>query len=404
MPGQIRKRGERRWLVRVYLGRDPVTGRRSWFSKTVHGTRKDAETLLRELLRRKDLGMVARPSSMPLGEMLERYLETAAARVKPSTMRIYTQAVRLWISPQLGSRRLCDLQPVDIHRLYETLRRRGLSARSIQITHNVLRAALKLAVRWNLLPASPMDRVDPPRVVRREMRALDPDQARRFLAAAREDRYGALWWLLLETGMRPSEALALRWEDVDLARRVVRVQRSLVYVGRSYRFEEPKTRGARRSVPVSEGLARALAQQRGKVEELRTRAGELWREHGLVFPSELGTPLRLDNLRARSFYRILERAGIPREFRIYDLRHTSATLLLLADEHPKVVAERLGHATVHMTLDTYSHLLPTLQRRATEKIAGLLGAGGDGRGGGGEPGVAGGGLGVSPDGKAVTVE
>lgn len=151
--------------MRVYLGRDPITGRRSWYSKTVHGTKKDAETLLRELLRRKDLGLVARPSTMPLGEPLERYLEAARARVKPRTMRIYSQTVRLWIAPYLGARRLCDLQPADIQRLYETLHDRGLSGRFIQITHNVLRAALKLAVRWNLLPANPMDRVDPPRVV-----------------------------------------------------------------------------------------------------------------------------------------------------------------------------------------------------------------------------------------------
>lgn len=280
--------------------------------------------------------------------MLQRYLEIAAARVKPSTMRIYTQAVRLWISPQLGSRRLCDLQPVDIHRLYETLRRRGLSARSIQITHNVLRAALKLAVRWNLLSASPMDRVDPPRVVRREMRALDPDQARRFLAAAREDRYGALWWLLLEIGMRPSEALALRWEDVHLARRVVRVQRSLVYVGRSYRFEEPKTRGGQAERTGIRGPgpgAGAAAGEGGRASHAggRTVAG-----------ARPGVPFGTRDAAAPGQFEgeeLLPDLGAcghpPGGFASTTYATPRLPLLLLADEHPKVVAERRPRHGAH---------------------------------------------------------
>ncbi len=379
MAGQIRKRGDRTWLVRVYLGRDPTNGSRKWLSRTVHGTRKDAEALLHRLLREKDLGAITRPSTVTLGEYLERWLDDVARhRVRPSTLHSYREQLRRWVYPLLGRRRLCDLAPVEVQDLYRRLLERGLAPASVRRVHARLKTALRQAVRWGLIPANPLDRVDPPRIPRREMRALSPEQARRFLEAARQDRFAPLWWLLLETGLRPAEALALRWEDVDLERGVVYVVRSLTWAGREWRFEEPKTPKARRSILLSPGLTGALRAHRRAVLEQRMRAGPLWQDLDLVFPSAAGTPLDLKNLRDRHFRAVAERAGLPRDFRMYDLRHTSATLLLLAGEHPKVVAERLGHATVHMTLDTYSHVLPTLQRRATEKMARLLGAAGDG--------------------------
>ncbi len=376
MAGQIRRRGDRTWLVRVYLGRDPATGSRKWLSKTVHGTRKDAESLLRRLLTDKDLGNLSVPSSATLSEFVDRWLADVRLRVRPATARWYEKVLRTRVLPSLGHKRLREITPLDVQRLCDGLLKQGLSATVTRHAYTCLRMVLRQAVKWSILPRAPTDATRPPRLSHREVRVMTPEQARQFVVAAGEDRYWALWWLLLETGMRPSEALALRWEDVDLDRRVVYVRRSLVRTGPGYRFEEPKTQKAKRHIPISEGLARALRKQQDRVAELRRRAEDLWENLDLVFPSEAGTPLSLNNLAARHFKRVLEQAGLPRDFRIYDLRHSSATLLLLADEHPKVVAERLGHATVNMTLNTYSHLLPSLQRRATEKLARMLEGGG----------------------------
>jgi integrase len=177
----------------------------------------------------------------------------------------------------------------------------------------------------------------------------------------RDSATGARKWLSKTVHGSPGRTGGVRY-----------VRRSLSRVGARWRFEEPKTARARRSVPLSAQLVSALRHHRRAVLKQRLRAGSEWQELGLVFCSEVGTPVDLSNLRNRSFKRILRRAGLPADLRPYDLRHSAATLLLLAGEHPKVVSERLGHSTVALTLDTYSHALPTLQQQATEKIASVL--------------------------------
>jgi integrase len=206
------------------------------------------------------------------------------------------------------------------------------------------------------------------------MKCLSVKQAKDFLKFARRDKYGVLFELALITGMRPEEYLGLQWCDVDLPKRTVSIQRTLVWrrqkVG--WYFGEAKTDKSRRTIPLTEKLVKDLSKHRRKQNEKRLKIGSKWTNHDLVFPSDLGTPLSVRNLDRRHFKKILIAAGLP-DIRLYDLRHTCATLLLAVGENPKVVSERLGHSSIVLTLDCYSHVLPTMQEGATLKLAGILG-------------------------------
>ena len=174
--------------------------------------------------------------------------------------------------------------------------------------------------------------------------------------------------------MRPEEYLALQWQDVDFNRGVVTVRRALVWPrkGAGWTFTEPKTARSRRSIPLPASVTAALASHKRQQAAERLKAGAEYQNHDLVFASQEGTPIMMRNLLRRHFKPILKRAKLPDTFRLYDLRHSCATLLLAANEHPKVVSERLGHASVTLTLDTYSHVLPTMQQAATEKLESIL--------------------------------
>jgi integrase len=173
--------------------------------------------------------------------------------------------------------------------------------------------------------------------------------------------------------MRPEEYLAVQWKDIDLETGGLSVRRALVWNrrGGGYRFEEPKTSKSRRSIPLSNSVVSALKVYRRTQLEQRMKLGSDYANLDLVFATELGTPISSKNLRDRHFKPLMTKAGLP-EIRLYDLRHTTATLLLSAGENPKVVSERLGHASIVLTLDTYSHVLPTMQREATNKIEKLM--------------------------------
>ena len=177
--------------------------------------------------------------------------------------------------------------------------------------------------------------------------------------------------MLLETGLRPSECLGLMRSDVDLSRGIVTVQRTVIWKrdGTEFYFGEPKTKRSRRSIPLSPQLIQILRRHLAKQGAARLKAGSAYKDLALVFANEYGQPLLEHNLIVRHFKPILDRAKLPKEIRLYDLRHSCATILLEQAEHPKVVAERLGHSSTAITLDIYSHVAPTMQENASAKIA-----------------------------------
>ncbi len=217
------------------------------------------------------------------------------------------------------------------------------------------------------------DLVTPPRDQHKEMRTLDVEQARQLLDSVRGDRFEALYILALTAGLRQGELLALRWQDVDLGDKSLRVVGTLYRSSNgTLKIGEPKTAGSRRQVTLGGLAVDALRRHKDNQAAQRLLCGDAWEDHGLVFTNEVGRPMEATNLRQRFFQPLLKRAGLPR-IRFHDLRHTAATLLLGEDVNPKIVSERLGHSRVGITLDLYSHVTPTMQRKAADAVDTVLG-------------------------------
>jgi integrase len=372
MTGQIVKRGENTWYIRIFLGRE-AKGKRKYFNKTIHGTKKDAQKYLTAKTREKDLGVFVEPALMPLNQFLDRWLtEIAQNKLRARTFDNYESLLNCHVRKILGSKRLSDIQAYEVQKLYNDMKKAKYSPKTIRHVHNVLSSALKQAVRWKMIIQNPCEFSELPRMEKTEMMYFTPEETAKFLNAAKDDKFFSAFYLAIETGMRPEEYLGLRWKDIDFENKALSVRRALVVKkGGGFIFTEPKTKKSRRSIPLSNTAIKILKEYRRNQLEERMKLGADYQNLDLVFASEIGTPLLHGNLLRRHFKPIRDKADLPK-IRLYDLRHTTATLLLSAGENPKVVSERLGHASIVLTLDTYSHVLPTMQKTATDKIEKLM--------------------------------
>jgi integrase len=364
--GQIVKRGERNFLIRVYLG-EKANGKRDYLNQTVKGSKKDAQAILNKLLRDKDMGVLLEPSRMSLDDYLDHWLEVSVKpRVRARTHKEYGDTLRRYVRPRIGIRRLDNLKPVDIQAVYSEMQEAGLGG-MVRLTHTLLKGALTQAVKWQMLARNPADYVDlPKRKASSKTRALSKQEVERFIEATRRSKWHTFFHLMVGTGLRPSKALALTWKDVDLAKGTLTVRHSLGWLKGEKRFvfNDPKTASSRRTVPLPYGLVKLLS------EHMTAQFEKGFTE--LVFCTRAGDPAHQRVIVQEAFKPALVRAGLSKETRLYDLRHTHATLLLLAGVHPKVVSERLGHASVSITLDVYSHVLPNMQQEAAEKLDAML--------------------------------
>lgn len=371
MAGQIIKRGDKTWLVRIFTGKDSK-GKRTYLNKTIHGTKNDAQVYLNAKLREKDLGISLEASVLTFSEYLDQWLETAVRpRVSHRTADGYASLLERYIRKPLGHKKLDRLTAMDIQKAYSDIQAKGLSARIVRHTHSALHNALKQAVRWNILQKNVAEFVELPKVPHVERRVLSADESLAFLDTANSMAHGLIFEFALLSGMRPEEFLALQWSDLDFERFTAQVNRALVRHKGTWTFEKPKTAKSRRIITLSEPLILKLTAHKRKQNETRLKNGLTWENNDLVFCTDLGTPHSVPNLTYRYFRPILKKAGLP-QIRLYDLRHSHATLLLIAEENPKVVAERLGHSTIVLTMDTYSHVIPTMQRNATDKLTKML--------------------------------
>ena len=361
--GSITKRKDGRWMARYTVQTAKGPKRKHMYGRT----RQEVAEKLSKAVSDRVGGLVFDGDHETLEAYLWRWIyEVLRGTVKQSTFENYTYIARLHIIPELGRVRLRALKSRDVRRHYREKLDAGLSPRTVQIIHTVLRKALQQAVRDDVLPRNICDAVTAPRQRKKEMQPLTPEQAKRLLENVREDRLRALYVLAITAGLREGELLGLRWDDVDLERKLLQVRRQLTRTRDGLSFTAPK-RGKARVVRLTDIAIAALKAHREAQNEERARAGSLWEETSLVFTSSIGTPVDVGNLTYRSFRPLLKSADLPR-IRFHDLRHTCATLLLSKGTHPKIVQEMLGHANISMTMDTYSHVLPDMQEKAVSAM------------------------------------
>jgi integrase len=367
--GSIYQRQDGRWSASIHLGYE--NGKR--VRKHVLGhSRKEVADKLASIQQLQRENRPIPDQRAKLGPFLRQWLEEVARpRVRPSTYDSYRDIVELHLIPGLGRIPLAKLRPEDVQHFVNAKRATGLSPRRVQYFHAVLRNALKTAERWGLVSRNVAKLVDIPRVHQREMTPLTPEQAKKLIEASVADRYRGLWITALGTGLRQGELLALRWEDVDLGKRRLRVRHSLVNVDGELTLQEPKTERSRRSIVLPAVVVTALREHRTQQLQDRLLAGAQWMNSGHVFATMLGKPHHAATI-TRAFQDALDRAGLP-DVRFHDLRHSAATFLLAQGMTLEDVKNQLGHSTIVLTSNTYGHVLDQRQRQVARAMDAVLG-------------------------------
>lgn len=364
--GTIFKRHDRNlWVAEIIVGRDnngkPV--RKTFYRKT----RKEAYKALLEASVQKKDSLPVNSSKQTVKDFMIRWVEDC---VKMSsalrTYECYAGIIRNHIIPEIGLIKLNKLNAQHLQHLYMKKREVGLT-RTVELIHAVTHIALNQAVKWEILPRNVATLVDKPRVPKQEFKVYNPEQATRFLAVAREDRYYALFTIGITCALRKSEILGLKWSDYTPKDRTLQIQRQLQWIKGGFIFTKPKTKQSRRIIIVPVLVAEALEEHRKKQQDEMDAAGPLWKDHGLIFTTNRGTPIRGSNLARRHYNPLLEKASLER-IRLNDLRHTAASLLFLKETHPKLVQALLGHSNIRTTLDTYTHFYPAMKEQTAVKM------------------------------------
>jgi len=371
MRGHIIKRYKNSYTIVLSLGVDPATGKKKQQWVSVKGSKKEAEKRLADLLHQLDTGTFMKPSKTTLGEFLERWLVDYRPNLSPRGFERYEGIIRGHLIPGLGSITLTQLRPEHLQKHYTAKQNDGLSARTVRYHHAVLHVALKTAVQWGLLPRNPADAVSPPHARRTEMQTWNEDDITHFLEVAKDSRYYTLFYTALFTGMRRSELLGLKWGDVDFMLSQIYVSRGLHHLkDGSYIFTEPKSVKSRRTIALPPSATLLLKEHHEKQKLERVMLGMSLTDGDLVFSHLEGKPLRPNTI-TRAWEVLAAHTGV-KVIRLHDARHTHASIMLKQGIHPKIVQERLGHASIQMTLDTYSHVAPGLQEAAANRFDELV--------------------------------
>ncbi|HEY7232238.1 MAG TPA: tyrosine-type recombinase/integrase [Pseudolabrys sp.] len=371
MKGHIRERSPGHWAIVLEM-RDAETGKRKRRWHSFAGTKRQAQVECARLVSELQNGSSIEPSRTTVAQYLDRWLEYIKPQVAPRTHERYSEIVRTYLAPTLGTMLLTKLQPVAISSAYAKMlscgRRKGaggLSPRSVGHCHRVLSQALRQAVRWRILSRNPCDDVDPPRVERRALNVWDIPTMAEALELARPLRIFVPMMLAGMLGLRRGEIVALRWRYIDLDKGQIAVIESFEQTRQGVRLKAPKSGRGRKVALPARVIAELRAWRARQAEEL-LKLGVRLDDDCFVCAGEGGQAIQPQSL-THAWHRFLAGTNLPR-VRFHDLRHSHATHMLASGVHPKIASERLGHATVGLTLDTYSHVIPGMQEDAVARI------------------------------------
>jgi integrase len=387
--GQIISRGKNKWLVRTFIGvTTDTTGKkkRNYSSQMIHGTYKQAEQALTSDLRDQDTEQFVPPAKQTLSEFMADWFEnTAKMRVSETTLLSYKSSTKRGIAA-IGHLKLDKLTPQIMQKVYADLAAQGISPRTIEMGHTVMKMALEQAVVWRLLLRNPTKGAERPKKIRHEAEAFTSEQADLFLEAAKSHPLYAMWLFFYSTGLRPQEMFPLKWTDLEerlvrvqrdgefitVPSTVVVVQRAMKHVGKGQYVvrEIMKTRKSRRVISLPQSLVDALSAHKRQQAQAMLASGESFERNGYVFPNTVGRPLDVSNV-LDMFKALCKTAKVP-VLTTYALRHTHATELLRAGVPLKVVSERLGHTTIVMTGDIYSHVMPEVEHETALTVESML--------------------------------
>ena len=377
--GYITRQSPRSWRIYASAGTDPATGQRLRIRRSIRGSKKDAQRELTKLLADIDRGLVATdPSNLSIAQFMDQWLAHMRHRIRPTTFDRYEGVTKNHIIPSLGKTKLAKLKPLQIQafeaRLLQSGRMDksgGLSAQTVLHIHRVFSEALGQAVRWQLIAVNPALAVQPPRSKRPALKIPDAETVERIVSAAEGTSMYLPVLLASATGMRRGEVLGLRWSEVDLVKGLVRVVTTYQRSTRGLEFADPKTDRARRTIAIPPFAVEVLRKHHREQTARKLAAGDAWHDFNLVVDLGDGRPVDPSEI-SRKFRDVAKKAE-AQGVRLHDLRHAFATMLLNSGVHPKIASEALGHSTVGITLDTYSHVLPNMQAVAAAAIQEALG-------------------------------
>jgi len=362
MKGSVKKEGKNWYYV---FSLPNVNGNRKQKKQRGFKTKKEAQKALAEAINAVNKGTYIEPSNIQYKEYLHQWFSTKQNSIGVQTAKVYNNYLQSRILPGLGNFNLSKLSTIQIQNFIDSLSTDGLSSATVKKVYEIIRNSLEYAVDFELILKNPAIKVKLPKSNKKEMKVWNENEINHFLKIAKADPNYIVFLLALTTGMRQGEVLGLRWKDIDLEKGLINIKQTLSHDGKNF-ISGAKTKSSLRTINLSKLTINMLKQRKVTISKERLSSGLVYQDFDLIACTQHGTPLNPANVR-RSFNKLIKLADVPK-IRFHDLRHTHATLLLSKGINVKVISERLGHSNIKVTLDTYSHVLPTMQEEVALKL------------------------------------